>query len=141
LTFEDTNSTPMASSRFQKWSAYQNAFDLAQKIFILSLRFPKTETYSLTDQIRRSSRSVCANLAEAYGKRSYPKHFRSKITDCQAENFETQSWLTTAYECKYINREEFNSLIQQSESVGKLLTYMYNNPKRYLAQQTNRLTD
>lgn len=123
----------MAKSRFQEWSAYQHAFILAQKVFTLSKNFPQEETYSLTDQVRRSSRSVYANLAEAYGKRNYPKHFRSKITDCQAENFETQTWLTMALECEYIISEDFHALTELSEAVGKLLTYMYNNPERYLA--------
>jgi four helix bundle protein len=77
------------------------------KIFDLSKSFPKEEKYSLTDQIRRSSRSVCANIAEAYRKRDYPKHFHSKLTDTDAENSETQTWLEIAFACGYITRETF----------------------------------
>ena len=73
---------------FKKLLAYQKAFDLAMKIFEISKTFPKEETYSLTDQIRRSSRSVNANMAEAYRKRRYTKHFISKLTDSDAENSE-----------------------------------------------------
>ena len=79
--------------KFQDLLAYKKGFDLAMKILSVSKSFPKEETYSLTDQIRRSSRSVCANMAEAYRKRLYPKHFISKLTDCDAENSETLTWL------------------------------------------------
>ena len=88
--------------RFQDLLAYKKGFDLAMKILNVSKSFPKEETYSLTDQIRRSSRSVCANMAEAYRKRLYPKHFISKLTDCDAENSETQTWLEFALACEYI---------------------------------------
>ncbi len=76
---------------FRKLLAYQKGFELAMSIFEISKLFPKEEKYSLTDQIRRSSRSVCANIAEAYRKRPYPKHFKSKLTDSDAENSETLS--------------------------------------------------
>ncbi len=77
--------------RFQDLLAYRKGFELSMKLFNLSKSFPKEEAYSLTDQLRRSSRSVCANMAEAYRKRLYPKHFLSKLTDCDAENSETQT--------------------------------------------------
>ncbi len=86
---------------FQDLLAYRKSFDLAMKIFEISKSFPKEETYSLTDQVRRSSRSVSINIAEAYRKRSYPKHFISKLTDGDSENSETQGWLEFAYACKY----------------------------------------
>ena len=79
------------TSLFRTWAAYQNAFKLADSIFTISRSFPKEEKFSLTDQIRRSSRSVCANLAEATAKRRYPKHFIAKLTDSAGENFETQT--------------------------------------------------
>lgn len=84
---------------FKKLLAYQKAFDLAMSIFEISKSFPKEETYSLISQIRRSSRSVNANMAEAYGKRRYPKHFISKLTDCDGENSETSTWLDYALAC------------------------------------------
>lgn len=113
---------------FKSLRAYEIAFDLAMKIFEISKGFPKEETYSLTDQIRRSSRSVCSNIAEAYRKRNYLNHFRSKLSDSDAENAETQSWLHFANECRYISEEEYENLNQQSEEVGKLINYMINNP-------------
>lgn len=90
---------------FKKLLAYQKAFELSMEIFELSKSFPKEETYSLTDQIRRSSRAICANMAEAYRKREYQKHFISKLTDADSENSETQVWIDFANSCKYINTE------------------------------------
>lgn len=95
---------------FRKLKAYQKGFELAMEIFELSKGFPKEETYSLTDQIRRSSRSVCVNIAEAYRKRLYPKHFASKLSDSDAENTETMSWLEFAEACKYITKEKKKEL-------------------------------
>ncbi len=116
---------------FKKLIAYQKAFDLALSIFEISKSFPKEETYSLTDQIRRSSRSVNANLAEAYRKRRYPKHFISKLTDADGENSETSTWLDFAFACKYISNEQHISLSYQGIEVGKLINYMINNPEKF----------
>ncbi len=117
--------------RFQDLLAYQKSFDLAMQIFEISKKFPKEERYSLTDQIRRSSRSVSANISEAYRKRVYPKHFVSKLTDSDAENSETQAWLQFSFKCNYIKEEIFNKLINQSEEVGKLINYMILNPNKF----------
>ena len=117
--------------RFQDLLAYQKSFSLAMAIFEVTKIFPKEETYSLTDQIRRSSRSVAANIAEAYRKRNYPKNFYSKLTDCDAENSETQVWLEFALNCNYININTFTDLTNQSEEVGKLINYMILNPKKF----------
>jgi len=117
--------------RFQDLLAYKKGFDLAMKILNVSKSFPKEETYSLTDQIRRSSRSVCANLAEAYRKRLYPKHFISKLTDCDAENSETQTWLEFALACEYINKDQFTELTNESIEIGKLINYMIQNPNKF----------
>ena len=117
--------------QFQDLLAYKKSFALAMKIFHISKSFPKEEKYSLTDQIRRSSRSVSANIAEAYRKRSYPKHFVSKLTDSDAENSETQTWLEFAFKCDYIDQITFNDFIKDSEEVGKLLNYMINNPSKF----------
>jgi four helix bundle protein len=117
--------------RFQDLLAYQKSFSLAMTIFEVTRSFPKEETYSLTDQIRRSSRSVAANIAEAYRKRNYPKNFYSKLTDCDAENSETQVWLEFSFNCKYIDINTFTDLTNQSEEVGKLINYMILNPKKF----------
>jgi four helix bundle protein len=112
--------------------AYQKAFALAMEIFELSKSFPKEETYSMTDQIRRSSRSVNANLAEAYRKRRYPNHFISKISDADTENGETQTWLQFALACKYISQEKHNQLFSQCEEIARLLVFMMNNPEKFI---------
>ncbi len=117
--------------KFQDLLAYKKSIDLAMNIFEISKKFPKEEVYSLTDQVRRSSRSVTANLAEAYRKRTYPKHFRSKLTDCDAENAETQVWIEFAYRCNYINENLYQELLNQSEEVGKLINYMILNPYKF----------
>jgi four helix bundle protein len=116
---------------FKELLAYQKAFHLAMEIFEISKTFPKEETYSLTDQIRRSSRSVSANLAEAYRKRRYINHFISKLTDCDAENSETNVWLDFAFACNYLSQENYNSLTQKSNEVGKLINFMINNPTKF----------
>ncbi|MEL4308723.1 four helix bundle protein [Joostella sp. CR20] len=116
---------------FKELIAYQKAFSLAMLIFEISKTFPKEEIYSLTDQIRRSSRSVASNIAEAYRKRNYPKHFYSKLTDCDAENSETQVWLSFAYKCNYINKESYLKLISESDEIGKLINYMLLNPHKF----------
>jgi four helix bundle protein len=120
--------------RFQDFLAYKKSFALAMKIFELSKPFPKEEKYSLTDQIRRSSRSVSANIAESYRKRRYPKNFISKLTDSDAENSETQTWLEFALACAYINQAIFDDLHKDSEEVGKLINYMINNPGKFGAK-------
>lgn len=117
--------------RFQELLAYKKSFELAMKIFALTKSFPKEETYSLTDQIRRSSRSVSSNIAEAYRKRIYSKNFISKLTDSDAENSETQTWLEFSLACQYIDQETFNDLTQNSEEIGRLINYMINNPSKF----------
>ena len=116
---------------FQNLLAYQKSFSLAMKIFNITKSFPKEEMYSLTDQIRRSFRSVPANIAEAYRKRDYPKHFYSKLTDSDAENSETQVWLEFALKCNYINENTHNELLNESNEVGKLINYMILNPQKF----------
>jgi len=116
---------------FRDLNAYKKAFEQAIVIFEITQNFPKEEKYSLTDQIRRSSRSVCANLAEAYRKRIYHNHFLMKITDCLGENSETIVWLDFSFKCQYINEEKYNQLILLNSEVGKLLTYMLNNPDKF----------
>lgn len=105
---------------------YQAAFALQQEIFVISKRFPKEETYSLTDQIRRSSRSIGANLSEAWAKRRYPAHFLSKLTDSDGELQETLHWLESAEACGYMNTDEVSRLMKHAESVGRQLGSMIN---------------
>lgn len=123
----------MAKSRYKAWFAYQKGFELAGSIFRMTQNFPKEETYSLVDQIRRSSRSVCANLAECYGQRHYPRYFQSKLTIAIAENFETQTWLDFALDSEYISYDIHCRYVQASEEVGKLLSYMATHPDRYVS--------
>lgn len=119
---------------FKELLAYKKSFELAMDIFEISKTFPKEETYSLTDQIRRSSRSVTANIAESYRKRRYINHFISKLTDSDAENSETNTWLEFSLKCKYINQELFDHLNKKSIEVGKLINYMINNPSKFGCQ-------
>jgi len=101
---------------------YQKAFEAAMEIFNLSKSFPKEEIYSLTDQIRRSSRSVCSNIAEAFRRRKYPKSFASKLNESEAEAVETQNWLDFAFKCDYISEEIHNKLDERyNEIVGMLV--------------------
>lgn len=116
---------------FRELIAYKKAFHLALKIYEITKDFPSDEKYSLTDQIRRSSRSVCSNIGEAYRKRRYPKHFVSKLTDSDGENTETQIWLDFSLSFKYINKEKYDELISLSEEIDKLLNFMINNPEKF----------
>lgn len=116
---------------FKELLAYKKSFELAMEIFELSKTFPKEEKYSLTDQIRRSSRSVSANIAESYRKRRYTNHFISKLTDSDAENSETNTWLEFSMECKYIDKQTFDKLNKKSLEIGRLVNYMINNPNKF----------
>lgn len=111
--------------------AYQKGFEVAMEIFEISKSFPSEEKYSLTDQVRRSSRSVCSNMAEAYRKRRYVKNFISKLTDCDAENSETNVWLDFSLKCNYISSEIHQNLTLKTIEVGKLINYMINNPGKF----------
>lgn len=119
---------------FSDLLAYKKAFYLAMEIFEISKTFPKEETYSLTDQIRRSSRSPCAQIAEAYRKRRYPKYYTNKLTDGDAENAETQVWLAFAYAAKYLERPKrpkYLYLQECSLEVGRLIGNTISNPQKF----------
>ena len=103
---------------------YQKTRALANEIFILTKSFPKEEMYSLTDQIRRSSRSVGAQIAEAWAKRRYEKHFISKLTDADGEQHETQHWLETALDCGYISQTQAQVVVEKYREIGRLLGSM-----------------
>ena len=119
-------------STFRNLQVYQKAFELATSIFEVSKQFPKEERYSLTDQIRRSSRSVCACIGEAYRKRRYPKHFTSKTSDANMENSETSVWLDFAKQCSYIDEEQYQKWLSLSDEIGRMLTTMENHPERFV---------
>lgn len=111
--------------------AYKKSFELAMMVFEVSKHFPKEEKFSLTDQIRRSSRSVTVTITEAYRKRVYPKNFFSKLSDAEAENSETQVWLDFSLACDYLEEVKYNELTALNNEVGKLIYYMMNNPDKF----------
>ena len=115
---------------FRDMIIYQKAFDLTMRIFFLSQKFPKEEIFGLTSQVRRSSRSVCANFGEAYRRRRYPAHMVSKLTDSDAENTEAQVHLDVALACGYLTREEVKPLLALSEEVGVILNSLIGNPDK-----------
>ena len=116
---------------FKKLKVYQKAFSLAMEVFEISKSFPIEEKYGLISQVRRSSRSVCSNIAEAYRKRQYPAHFCMKISDADMENSETQVWFDFALACSYITSESHKDLLFKSHEIGRLLSHMLNNPQKY----------
>ncbi len=118
-------------SSFRDLIVYQKAYKISMEIFMLSKRFPKEERYSLVDQIRRSSRSICANLSEAWAKRRYEKVFINKLTDCLGEEFETETWLKYSVDCEYLSVEDYSRLMLQYEEVRKMLISMINNPEKF----------
>lgn len=114
---------------YRDLEVYQAAFSAAMEIFEVSKRFPIEERYSLTDQIRRSSRSVCANLGEAWRKRRYQAAFVAKLIDCQAEATETQIWLEFAVKCQYLDAEVGRILYRNYDQIlGQLVTMVKNAP-------------
>jgi four helix bundle protein len=109
---------------FRVLDVYKMARELSGSIFELSKGFPKGELYSLTDQVRRSSRSVGAQIAEAWAKRPYVRHFVSKLTDADGEQLETQHWIETARDCGYLTHETAKELLEKCYSIGKMLNTM-----------------
>jgi four helix bundle protein len=111
---------------------YQKAYSLAMEIYKISKNWPPEEKFSLIDQIRRSWRSVCANLRETWGKRRYEAHFISKLTDADAENGETDTWLDFARDCGYLVASDHADLANECKEVGAMLGSMITNPKPFL---------
>lgn len=109
------------AASFRDLIVYRKARELSLAIFRITQQFPKEEIYSLTDQVRRSSRSIGAQIAEAWAKRRYEKHFVSKLTDSDGEQQETQHWIETAFDCSYISQEEAKSLLEKCSEIGRLL--------------------
>ena len=116
---------------FKDLIVYQKAYKLAMEIFEISKSFPKEEKYSLTDQIRRSSRSVTACIAESWAKRRYERAFVNKLTDSLGEEFETEGWLDYSKDCKYIQKETHEKFLSEYDEVRKMLISMINNPEKW----------
>ena len=109
---------------FRDLVVYRKAKTVSREIFEISKSFPKEETYSLTDQIRRASRSIGAQIAEAWGKRKYEKHFISKLTDADGEQLETQHWVDEACDCHYLDRKKAEELTENLLQIGRMLNSM-----------------
>ena len=120
---------------FKDLTVYKKAFEMARMVFVLSKRFPSEERFSLTDQVRRSSRSVTAQYAEGYRKKKYPAHFVSKMTDADCENAETQVWLDHAVACEYVTRTDIAPILAISEEVGRMLGDMIEHPEKCCAKR------
>ena len=126
---------------FKNLVAYQKSRALAAVIFVASKQFPREEMYSLTDQVRRSSRAIGANLAESWAKRDYERHFVSKLTDADAEQLETQHWLEVARDCGYLDAQQAKSLLAQTEEVGRLIGSMITHAPSFCAPKPLREPD
>lgn len=122
----------MSVQTVKELEVYKKSFWLAMEIFAVSRLFPGEERYSLTSQIRRSSRSVCLNLREAWAKRRYEAHFVSKLTDCDGENAETDSSLDFALQCGYITGEQHLQFVDMNREIGRMLGSMIKNPQPFL---------
>ena len=116
---------------FRELTVYQKAFEQATRIFEVTKRFPKEEQYSLTDQMRRASRSVCANIGEAWRKRRYVAHFVSKLTDADAEATETMIWLDFSLSCGYLDTKDHAELSVEYDQIGKMLGSMISAPEKF----------
>jgi len=123
---------------FRDLIVYKKAFELQQEVFELTKSFPKEELYSLTDQIRRSSRSIGANISEAWHKRRYPAHFVSKLTDSDGEQAETQHWLDTSWSCQYISPSVHRDLLSKCMEIGRMLGSMIASPQHFCKTRGQR---
>lgn len=127
-------------SSFRDLLVYQKSRTLAQAIFQITKQFPREEMYALTDQIRRSSRSIGAQIAEAWAKRRYEKHFVSKLTNADGEPQETQHWLETAVDCQYLTKEQGAAFLADCEEIGRLLGGMMTKTEQFCRPNTLRET-
>ncbi len=121
---------------FRDMMVYKKAFEMARIVFVLSKRFPAEEKYALTDQVRRSSRSVSAQYAEGYRKKRYPAHFVAKMTDADGENTETQVWLEHAVACGHVSGTDIAPIQEISEEVGRMLGDMIEHPEKYCGKRS-----
>ena len=128
----------MAIDDFEELRVYRTAYRQAMNIFEYSKEWPKVERYALTDQIRRSSRGVCSNIAEAWSKRRYPNHFISKLSDAEGEAAETLTWLAFANSCDYLTDTEHNDLRAEYRQIRGGLVKMMRNPDQWCGPSTLR---
>jgi four helix bundle protein len=126
---------------FRDLAVYQKARKVSRAIFEISKDFPKEETYSLTDQVRRASRSIGAQIAEAWAKRRYEKHFVSKLTDADAEQMETQHWVDEAYDCQYLDLKQTEELTGELMEVGRMLNSMIDKAHLFCGQSNHIIRD
>jgi four helix bundle protein len=131
----------MHANSFRDLIVYQKAKAVSRLIFELTKSFPKEETYSLTDQIRRSSRSIGAQIAEAWGKRRYKKHFISKLTDSDSEQLETQHWVGDSADCKYITKAQEKDLIERLSEIGRMLNSMMNKADKFCGSEPDSIRE
>jgi four helix bundle protein len=122
---------------FKDLLVYQKAREVAKEVFKITQSFPKEEMYSLTDQVRRSSRSIGAQIAEAWGKRRYEKHFISKLTDADAEQLETQHWIEVAEDCNYVVHAQVLQIINKLSEIGRMLNSMMKKAKKFCGEVTD----
>lgn len=116
---------------FMDLIVYQKSYKLAMEIFEITKNFPKEEKYSLIDQVRRSSRSISTNIAEAWAKKKYVRHFSSKLSDSLSEEYETETWLNFSKDCKYMAETTHQKFITEYDEVRKMLLSMMNNPEKF----------
>jgi four helix bundle protein len=126
---------PESIRSFRELRVYQQAIDLQQEIFRISKLWPREEKYALTDQARRSSRSIGANIAESWAKRAYPAHFISKLTDADGELQETDHWLTTALLCEYLDESQHSKLQICIREIGQGLGKMISMPEKFMPRR------
>ena len=134
------NSLPSARSH-RDLIVYQRQRELARQIFEISKRFPREEAYSLTDQLRRASRSIGAQISEAWAKRDYERHFVSKLTDADAEQNETQHWVDTAADCQYIDSAQSDELLKLCDEIGRMLRAMKDRADEFCATAQTRVRE
>ena len=125
-------------THFKDLEVYRRQRTLAREVFALSKRFPREEQHSLTDQVRKSSRSIGAQIAESWAKRLYPKHFISKLTDADAEQLETQHWLIEAQDCGYLSEPDTKKLLGLCEEIGRMLGSMIQKANSFTHDSTLR---
>jgi len=131
----------MYAKSFRDLIVYQKAKAVSRLIFELSKTFPNEETFSLTDQIRRSSRSIGAQIAEAWGKRRYKKHFISKLTDSDSEQLETQHWVGDAADYKYITKAQEKDLIERLSEIGRMLNSMMKKADKFCGSEPDSIRE
>ena len=123
---------------YKELRVYQSAIDAAMRIFEITKRFPTEERYSMVDQMRRASRSVCSNIGEAWRKRRYRAHFASKLSDSEGEAEETRVWLELAFRCGYISREEMEQLDSTYDGILAQLVHMIDHSEQWTIRTSTR---